>query len=166
MTSPLSLLAASGWGARGVFGLAALTLVAVEMLPIDLGAPPRPWTAPPPPVAEGSAVERPLFDPGRRAWTARGSRDLILRPDPVAPVLVLRGIRLDGGQARAYLDDGSGDGSWLAVGEGRADWRIEAIARDRVTVSQGSFRAVAEFLGPPATLRPAPFTDAPPALKP
>ena len=161
-----TLLTESGWGARGAFAVAGLAVLAVQALPVDVGrAPERPAAAPAAP-AEGSALTRPLFDPGRRAWTAQGSRDLVLRPDPGAPVLVLRGLRRDGGEARALLDDGSGDRSWLAVGEGRGDWRIAAIGPDRVTVAQRGRSYEAEFLGHPATLRPAPLADAPPALRP
>lgn len=164
-----TLIAGSGWGARGAFVLAGLAALAVQTLPVEIG--PAPERRDPPPVAaegpaEGAAVSRPLFDPGRRPWTAQGSRDLVLRPDPVAPVLVLRGLRRDGGRAQAFLDDGSGDRSWLGVGEGRGDWRLVAIGADRVSVSQRGQRFEAEFLGHPAALRPAAFADAPPALRP
>jgi hypothetical protein len=159
-------LAASGWGARGAFGLAALAALAVQTLGVVIDpAPERPGPASVAP-AEGSALARPLFDPSRRPWTAEGSRALLLRPDPAAPVLVLRGLRRDGEQALAYIDDGSGDRAWLAPGEGRGDWRIAAIGPSRITVLQRGERFEAEFLGHPATLRPAPFADAPPALRP
>lgn len=168
MSSLTRMLTASGWGARGVFLLAGLAVVAVQALPGEDFAPVT-RALPATPVsggaAEGAAVQRPLFDPGRRAWTAQGSRDLIQRPDPAAPVLVVRGIRLDGGEARTFIDDGSGDRTWLATGEGRGDWRIAAIAPERVTVSQRGVSYQAEFLGAPATLRPAPFADAPVALR-
>ncbi len=171
MRSVSTLLARSGWGARGAFLLAGVAALAVRTLPVEVG--PAPGRAPPaevpvggPSAAEGAALSRPLFDPGRRPWTAQGGRDLILRPDPATPVLVLRGIRVDGGQARAFLDDGGGDRSWLAVGEGRGDWTIAAIGPDQVSVAQRGRRIEAEFLGRPATLRPAPFADAPPDLRP
>lgn len=162
----LSILASGGWSARGIFALAALAAVAVQFLPVDVGAAPEREGPPPVPAAEGSAVRRPVFDPGRRPWTAQGSRDMILRADPVGAVLVLRGIRLDGTQARAFIDDGSGDKSWLAAGEGRGDWRLVTIGSDRVGVAQRGQRFEAEFLGHPAALRPIPFPDAPPALRP
>ena len=161
------LLAASGWGARGAFALAGLAVVAVHALAVDVGEAPE--RGPPPPAAapaEGSALRRPLFDPGRRPWTGQGGREVLLRADPVAPILVLRGIRLDGATALALLDDGSGDRSWLAAGEGRGDWRVATIGPDRITVTQNGQRYEAEFLGRAATLKPAPFPDAPPGLRP
>lgn len=165
MTILPQLLAASGWPARLAFALSGFAALAAPLLPVDVGPAPERMAVPPPTVPEGSAVRRPLFDPGRRAWTAQGTRDLVLRPDPVAPVLVLRGIRLDGGEAQAFIDDGSGNPAWLVRGEGRGDWRIAAIALDRVTVSQRGRPFEAEFLGRSAILRPAPFEDAPPALR-
>ncbi len=82
-----------------------------------------------PAPAEGSAVagrsSTPSAAPGRR----RAARDLILRPDPAAPVLVLRGLRLDGGRASAFIDDGSGAQGWLAAGEGRGDWHVRGGRR-------------------------------------
>ena len=168
MSALTRMLAASGWGSRCAFALAGLAVVAVQALPGEDVAPVT-RAMPAAPVsggqAGGAAEQRPLFDPARRAWTAQGSRDLIQRPDPAAPVLVVRGIRVDGRETRAFIDDGSGDRTWLATGEGRGDWRIAAIAPDRVTVSQRGVSYQAEFLGAPATLRPAPFADAPVALR-
>lgn len=135
MRAQLGILAASGWRARAAFGLAGLLALGVQFRPVTRAAPPArvpPAQAAP---AEGSALRRPLFDPSRRAWTAAGSRDLILRPDPVPPILVLRGIRRDGAAVRAFIDDGSGDPTWLAPGDGRGDWRIVAIGADRVSVN-------------------------------
>lgn len=166
MRAPLGILAASGWRARAAFGLAGLLALGVQFRPVTRAAPPArvpPAQAAP---AEGSALRRPLFDPSRRAWTAAGSRDLILRPDPVPPILVLRGIRRDGAAVRAFIDDGSGDPTWLAPGDGRGDWRIVAIGADRVSVTQRGRRFEAAFLGEPATLRPAPFPDRPVELRP
>ncbi|MCJ2012627.1 hypothetical protein [Methylobacterium sp. J-076] len=157
--------AAGGWGARCAFAVAALAACGAYALPAEeVPAVTRAAILPAAP-ADGSALRRPLFDPGRRFWTAQGSRDLILRPDPTAPVLRLLGLRLDGAQARAFIDDGSGDQTWLAQGEGRGDWRVAAIGADRVTVTQRGQRFDAEFLGPPTTLRPAPFEDGPPPLR-
>lgn len=165
MNAPTRTLAASGWGARTAFALAGLAAIGAFALPAEeIQAVTRPAAVPAAPP-EGSAVRRPLFDPERRPWTAQGSRDLIMRPDPQAPVLVLRGLRRDGGQATAFIDDGSGAQGWLAVGEGRGDWRIAAIGADRVAVVQRGRSYEAEFLGSPATLRPAPFEDAPAALR-
>lgn len=166
MRSLTRTLAATGWAARSAFSLAGLAaLGAIAMPAEEVPAVTRAAAVAAAP-AEGSALRRPLFDSGRRAWTAQGSRDLILRPDPIVPVLVLRGLRLDAGRATAFLDDGSGDPGWLATGEGRGDWRVAAIGPDRVAVVQRGRRYEAEFLGRPATLRPAPFADAPPALRP
>ncbi|MCJ2085268.1 hypothetical protein MKK88_04560 [Methylobacterium sp. E-005] len=161
MRAPLGILAASGWRLRAAFGLAGLAVVGVQSWPVAIDAPPPRVPPAPAAPAEGSALRRPLFDPSRQAWTAAGSRDLILRPDPVPPVLVLRGIRRDGAAARAFIDDGSGDPAWLAPGEGRGDWRIVAIGADRVTVTQRGRLFEAVFLGEPATLRPTPFADRP-----
>jgi len=166
VTALIRMLAASGWGSRSACALAGLAALAAFAMPAEeIPAVTRAASIAPAP-AEGSAVRRPLFDPERRPWTAQGSRDLILRPDPVAPVLVLRGLRLDGGRASAFIDDGSGAQGWLAAGEGRGDWRVADIHADRVSVVQRGRRYEAAFLGRPATLRPAPFADAPPALRP
>lgn len=162
----LGILAASGWRARTAFGLAGLAALGVQLWPIAIDPPPPRVSPAPAAPAEGSALRRPLFDPSRSAWTAVGSRDLILRPDPVPPVLVLRGIRRDGAAVRAFIDDGSGDPAWLAPGDGRGDWRIVAIGTDRITVTHRGRLFEAAFLGEPATLRPAPFPDRPVALQP
>ncbi len=165
MSSLARMLAASGWGARSAFALAGLAALGAFAMPAEeIPAVTRAATVAAAP-AEGSALRRPLFDPERRPWTAQGSRDLILRPDPTAPVLVLRDIRLDGGRASAFIDDGSGAQGWLATGEGRGDWRVAAIGPDRVAVMQRGRGFEAEFLGRPAILRPTPFDDAPPALR-
>lgn len=166
MSGLVRMLTSSGWGARSAFALAGLAALGAVAMPVEEIPPVTRATPIATPPAEGSALRRPLFDPERRPWTAQGSRDLIQRPDPLAPVLILRGIRLDGGQASAFIDDGSGAQGWLATGEGRGDWRIAAIAPDRVSVIQRGRSYEAEFLGRPATLRPAPFEDAPAALRP
>ncbi|TNC15847.1 hypothetical protein FF100_00835 [Methylobacterium terricola] len=147
-------LAATGRGSRVACAGAAALMLAAFAWPVDGGpaAPPRRAAAPVPPADE-TALARPLFDPGRRPWTARGPRD-ILAGDPPRPVLTVRGILLDGSAARALIDDGSGIQAWLARGEGRGDWRIAEIGRDRVTLVQGERRYVATFLGAPTTLRP------------
>ena len=164
--APLRILAASGWPARAAFGLAGLSALAVQLWPVETAAPPEPMPPARLVAPEGSALHRPLFDPSRQAWTGAGSRDLILRADPVPPILVLRGLRHDGAEARAFIDDGSGDTTWLAPGDGRGDWRITAIGTDRVTVFQRGRSVEAELLGQPATLRPAPWADRPLELRP
>ena len=105
-------------------------------------------------------MRRPLFDPERRDWTARGSRAAILEGEPRRPVLTVRGIVVDGGKARALIDDGSGDESWLGRGEGRDNWRITAIAPDSVTLDQNGRPFTAAFMGQPVTLRPLPLEPA------
>ncbi|KMO12410.1 hypothetical protein [Methylobacterium platani] len=161
-------LAATGRGPRAACALAALLLLAALAWPVDGGPGPparRAAAAVPPP--DETALARPLFDPGRRPWTARGPRDL-LAGDPPRPVLTVRGILLDGTAARALIDDGSGIQAWLARGEGRGDWRIAEVARDQVTLMQGERRYVATFLGAPTILRPVgarPVAEAGPALR-
>ncbi|WP_123834155.1 hypothetical protein [Methylobacterium currus] len=162
-------LAATGRGPRIACGLAAGMMLAAFAWPVDGGPAPVPHRAAAAamPPADETALQRPLFDPGRRPWTARGPRD-ILNGDPPRPVLTVRGILLDGAVARALIDDGSGDQAWLARGEGRGDWHVVAVGRDQVTLAQGERRYVATFLGAPTTLRPVgakPVTEAGPALR-
>ncbi|MCF4125471.1 hypothetical protein [Methylobacterium sp. SyP6R] len=161
-------LAATGRGPRIACGLAAIVMLGAFAWPIDGGPAPLPRraVAAMPPTDE-TALQRPLFDPGRRPWTARGPRD-ILFGDPPRPVLTVRGILLDGAVARVLIDDGSGSQAWLARGEGRGDWRVIAVGRDEVTLVQGERRYVATFLGTPTTLRPVgakPVTEAGPSLR-
>ncbi len=161
-------LAATGRGPRIACGLAAVAMLAAFSWPVDGGPAPLPRRLPAPmPPADETAVQRPLFDPGRRPWTARGRRD-ILSGDPPRPVLTVRGILLDGAAARVLIDDGSGSQAWLARGEGRGDWRVTAVGRDEVTLVQGERRYVATFLGTPTTLRPVgatPVAEAGPSLR-
>ncbi|GJD60630.1 hypothetical protein [Methylobacterium frigidaeris] len=161
-------LASTGRGPRVACGLAACTMLAAFAWPVDGGPAPAPRRAAAPVQApDETALQRPLFDPGRRPWTARGPRD-ILDGDPPRPVLTVRGILLDGAVARALIDDGSGTQAWLARGEGRGDWRVTAVGRDQVTLIQGERHYVATFLGDPATLRPVgakPVAEAGPALR-
>lgn len=144
---------------RALFGLAAALALAAFAWPVRIDPAPQPsaaWTAPP----GTAALQRPLFDPGRRAWTARGSPETVAEGDPPRPVLIVRGIRLDGSTSHALIDDGSGDRTWLRPGEGRGDWHVTAIAPDRVTVDQRGRSFTAAFMGPPATLRPKPLDPA------
>lgn len=163
-----AVLAGTGRGPRAACGLAAAAMVAAFAWPIDTGSTPAPRpAAQPAPAPDGTALDRPLFDPGRRPWTARGPRE-ILAGDPPRPVLTVRGILLDGASARALIDDGGGTPVWLARAEGRGDWRVAAVEHDRVDLVQGGRRYVAVFLGPPATLLPVgarPAPEAVPALR-
>lgn len=161
-------LAATGRGPRAACALAACLMLAAFAWPVDGGppTPPRRAAAALPPSDE-AALARPLLDPGRRPWTARGPRD-ILAGDPPRPVLTVRGILLDGSAARALIDDGSGSQAWLARGEGRGDWRVTEVGRDQVVLVQGERRYVATFLGAPTILRPVgarPVAEAGPALR-
>ncbi|TGD98711.1 hypothetical protein [Methylobacterium nonmethylotrophicum] len=162
-------LATTGLGPRLACGGAAALMLAAFAWPVDGGPEPAPRRAmAPTPLSDGTALQRPLFDPGRRPWTARGPRDSVAG-DPPRPVLTVRGILLDGAAARALIDDGSGSQAWLARGEGRGDWRIVEIGRDRITLFQGERRYTAVFLGPPATLLPVgarPVAEAGPSLRP
>ncbi|SFK96555.1 hypothetical protein [Methylorubrum salsuginis] len=144
---------------RALFGLAAALALAAFAWPVRIDptpSPAAPWTEPP----GTAALQRPLFDPGRRAWTARGSRETVAEGEPPRPVLKVRGIRLDGAVSHALIDDGSGDRTWLKAGEGRGDWRVTAITPEHVTVDQRGRRFTAAFMGPPATLRPKPLDPA------
>ncbi|ACS38018.1 hypothetical protein ACWFZ6_18865 [Methylorubrum extorquens] len=149
---------------RAVLGLACAAALAAFAWPIGVEpapeAPARPFDSQPGAASSGAALRRPLFDPGRRDWTARGSRAAILEGEPRRPVLTVRGIVVDGGKARVLIDDGSGDERWLGPGEGRYNWRITAIAPDSVTLDQNGRPFTAAFMGQPVTLRPLPLEPA------
>ncbi|MEA1832127.1 hypothetical protein U8607_08525 [Methylobacterium durans] len=153
----LTALGATGRLPRAAACLAAFAALAAALWPIDDFAPPGPLeahAAPPPPASE-AVLARPLFDPGRRAWTARGGLADVIGTAPAAGRLRVKGIVVDGAARRALIDDGTGEPAWLGEGEGRGDWRLVAIAPDRVTLSDGAGPLNAEFLGDPVTLRPA-----------
>ncbi|GAB6841552.1 hypothetical protein HNR00_000782 [Methylorubrum rhodinum] len=156
MRPALPALPPTGLLPRVLFGLAAAAALAAFAWPVRIDPAPEPPAIRAEPPGE-AALRRPLFDPGRREWTARGSRETVAEGDPPRPVLIVRGIRLDGAAASALIDDGSGDRIWLRTGEGRADWRVVAIAADHVTVDQRGRAFTAAFMGPPATLRPKPL---------
>ena len=147
-------LAATGPWPRAALGLGGVAAVAALAWPVAIPPAPAPRPAVAAAPADGSALTRPLFDPGRRDWTARGSRSAVTEGEPHRPVLTLRGILLDGSTARALIDDGDGP-VWLGRGEGRGDWQVSAIGADRVSVTQRGRTFAAEFMGQPATLRPA-----------
>lgn len=144
---------------RALFGLAAALALAAFAWPVRIDPAPAP-AAPRVEPPGTAALIRPLFDPGRRAWTAQGSREAVAEGDPPRPVLIVRGIRLDGPTSHALIDDGSGDRTWLKPGEGRGDWRITGITPDHVTVDQRGRSFTAAFMGAPATLRPKPLDPA------
>ncbi|GEP03106.1 hypothetical protein [Methylobacterium oxalidis] len=149
-------LGATGRVPRALAAGAALAALAAGLWPVDGSAPaePRAPELVAAPAAAQAALARPLFDPGRRAWTARGSLDDVTGAP--APEIRLRvvGILLDGTSRRALVDDGSGPPVWLAEGEGRGSWRILSIAPDRVAVADGVGTRTAEFLGEPVPVRP------------
>lgn len=155
----LPALPPTGLLPRALFGLAAASALAAFAWPVRIDPALEPPAIPAAAMGE-AALRRPLFDPGRREWTARGSRETVLEGDPPRPVLTVRGIRLDGAEARALIDDGSGDRTWLKPGEGRGDWRVTAITGDGVTVDQRGRNFTATFMGAPATLRPKPLDPA------
>lgn len=172
MRLPRRLFAGTGRLPRALFGASALAALAAFALPAVWPAPEEPSpvrasVSAAPPAGEEPLL-RPLFDPGRRAWTARGSREAVLAPDPPRPVLTLRGILFDGGTPRALIDDGSGDLGWLARGQGRGDWWITAIEPGGVTLTQRGQSYTTAFMGQPATLRPVParIEAGVPALRP
>lgn len=156
----LRTLAASGAGPRALFAAAAALAAAAFAWPVHVDPAPPPAAAVASPRPGETALLRPLFDPSRRDWTARGSRDAVLEGEPQRPVLIVRGILLDGAAARALIDDGTPDRVWLGPGEGRGDWRITAITADSVSVDQSGRPFTAAFMGPPATLRPLPLAPA------
>lgn len=160
MEAGLRTLAATGAGPRVVFAAAAAVTAAAFAWPVHLDPAPPPAAVVAPPRPGEAALLRPLFDPGRRDWTARGSRGAVLEGEPHRPVLTLRGILLDGAVARALIDDGTPERAWLAPGEGRGGWRITAITADSVSLDQGGRPFTAAFMGPPATLRPLPLDPA------
>ncbi len=160
MKTALHALAATGPWPRAVFAAASAAALAAFLWPVPLDPLPAPAAVAAPPPPGEAALQRPLFDPGRRDWTARGSRGAVLEGEPHRPVLTLRGILLDGATTRALIDDGTPERGWLGLGEGRDGWRITAIATDRVSVDQGGHPFTAEFMGRPATLRPAPLDPA------
>lgn len=161
LDSGLRTLAATGTGARLLFAAAAAVAVAAFAWPAPLDPVPPPAAASVAPPRPGeTALLRPLFDPGRRDWTARGSRGAVLEGEPHRPVLTVRGILLDGTAARALIDDGTPEQTWLTPGEGRGGWRVTAITADGVSVDQGGHPFTAAFMGRPATLRPLPLAPA------
>lgn len=161
MRPTLPALPPTGLLPRVLFGLAAGGMLAAFAWPVRVDPAPEPPEVRAPPPAGEAALRRPLFDPGRRPWTAVGSRETVLEGEPHRPVLTVRGIRIDGAAGHALIDDGSGDRTWLRPGEGRGDWRVTAVAHDRVTVDQRGSTFTAEFMGRPATLRPQPLHPTP-----
>lgn len=160
LDSGLRTLAATGTGPRLLFAAAAAVAIAAFAWPVPVDpAPPAAAIAVPPRPGE-TALLRPLFDPGRRDWTARGSRGAVLEGEPHRPVLTVRGILIDGTAVRALIDDGTPEQTWLTPGEGRGGWRVTAITADGVSVDQGGHPFTAAFMGLPATLRPLPLAPA------
>ncbi|TXM72066.1 hypothetical protein FV226_13540 [Methylobacterium sp. WL12] len=168
MTSPTAFLTETSGGPRLLFALAAAAAAAAYAWPVTL-PPPGPSPIPQQTTPAGAAaLARPLFDPGRRPWTARGSRDAVLASDPPRPILTLRGIRRDGGPRRALIDDGGGEPAWLGQGEGRNGWQVVEVGPDRVKLVQDGVTYATEFMGTPAILRPKrkAASEAAPALRP
>ncbi|KQO65916.1 hypothetical protein ASF22_04385 [Methylobacterium sp. Leaf87] len=152
-----SALAASRPVPRALAGLAGLAVLAAWVWPaatLDAG----PVAAPAAPVRladSGGALHRPLFDPDRRAWTARGSLADLSPATPIRSVLRVRGILMSDGSGRALIEEeGAGLPVWLAPGEGRAGWVLAAVQAERVTVRQDGRTYDLAFLGEPATLQP------------
>lgn len=154
-----ALLAATGFWPRALFGLASAAVLTAFGWPVTVDPRPAATAAPAAAPLGDAALRRPLFDPGRRDWTARGDRASVLEGEPRRPVLTVRGIVLDGGSARALIDDGGGDPLWLTRGEGRDNWQVAAIEPDSVILMQNGRSFRAEFMGEPATLRPLPLVS-------
>ncbi|MGY2050992.1 hypothetical protein [Methylobacterium sp. JK268] len=156
------LAAESGAIARLTLVLAVAACAAAAW-PIDAAPPPRPPAAPSLDLAglaagaSGAALARPLFDPGRRDWTALGGREDAFGTARPSASLILRGILLDGPRQRALVDDGAGRPEWRGLGEGPGPWRIAAIAPGRVEVADAvERRYVLTLLGPAVPLPPPP----------
>jgi hypothetical protein len=142
-------------------GTALMGLLAAAALawPVDGTIPPA--AAPVArPVAEGpgAALARPLFDPLRRAWTARGSRADLAVAAPTA--LRVRGILVEARARLALIDDGGPEPAWLGAGAGRGAWRVVGIEPGQVRISDGGRLYTLDFLGEPVPLRPPPRRQA------
>ena len=145
-TSPLPRAAAA---LTGLLALAALAW------PVDGTVPSRAAPAGRP-VSDGpsAALARPLFDPLRRAWTARGSRADLEAEAPTA--LRVRGILVEARTRRALIDDGRPEPAWLGEGEGHGAWRVVGIEPGQVRISDGARLYTLDFLGEAVPLRRPP----------
>lgn len=147
----------------GLFGLSATTALAAGLWPLDLTAPAPPQAAAAPldlarlaALDTGAAVARPLFDPERRDWTARGDRDSLTIEAPPPTLLSVKGILIGSSARRALVSDGTTPPAWMSPGEGRGAWRIVAIEPGQVVVADARRDYTLAFLGQPVTLQPVP----------
>jgi hypothetical protein len=156
--SPISL---------GFLGAAAFAVLAIALRPVDVGASASEPVAPPLDLGRlaagesGAALSQPLFDPARRAWTARGSRADLTAAKRPATLLTVRGILIEDRIRRALVADGSGAPVWLAPGEGRGAWRLVSIEPSQVVVADSAHHYTLAFLGPPVALHPVPRYPSP-----
>lgn len=146
----------------GLLGVAGLSVLAAGFWPLDATAPVAATGAPPFDLARlaaadlGPALARPLFDPERRSWTARGSREDLTAEAPPPTLLSVRGILIEDRARRALVADGTTEPVWLSPGEGRGAWRLVSIEPGQVVVADANRRYTLAFLAPPVALRPLP----------
>lgn len=162
----------------GFLGAAGLALIATTLWPVDASAPLAGPGSPPLDLGRlaaadtGAALSQPLFDPERRPWTARGSREDLTAGERPQTLLSVRGILIEDRVRRALVTDGSGEPVWLGLGEGRGGWRLVSIEAAQVVVADAARHYTLAFLGPSVALRPPPREPAPadvalrPALSP
>lgn len=146
----------------GLLGVAGLALLAAALWPVNADAPAVAAGTSPPDLGHlaaadsGEALSRPLFDPGRRPWTARGNREDITAGERPRTLLTVRGILIEDHVRRALVADGSGVPAWLVPGQGRDGWRLVSVEPGRVVVADAARHYTLAFLGPPVALRPPP----------
>lgn len=156
----------------GLLALAAAAALGIGVWPLDRDAPPSPPAAPvldlsaPALPDTGAALARPLFDPLRRAWTARGERDDLTALERPRTNLSVRGILIAEGGRRALIAEGTSEPAWLSPGEVRGAWRLVSIAPTEVVVADAVRRYTLAFLGAPVALQPVPRHPPPPPLRP
>ncbi|MGF1464165.1 MAG: hypothetical protein ACFB2Z_13595 [Maricaulaceae bacterium] len=121
----------------------------------------------PDPTAIARSLRRPLFSPDRRPAVVRAAQ----APTPAqnqaqtaaAADIVLAGVTVIDGEARAALSVGGGPAQSYAQGDPVAGWRVDAIALDAVALRRGAEQLrlsltaeTAETVAEPETVSEAP----------
>ncbi|MFD1304010.1 hypothetical protein, partial [Methylobacterium marchantiae] len=116
----------------------------------------------------GAATASPMFDPERRPWTARGSREDLTAETRPRTMLSVRGILIEDGARRALVSDGSGAPAWLSPGDGQGAWRLVSVEPEAVVVADAGRQYTLTYLGAPVALRRPPRHPMPeaPGLRP